>query len=160
MPVVLAGIIATFQKRFLLGFILTALGMAFEINANHPQMTYYLLLMVLILGVVYLVNAIRENTVSEFLKTVGLLVIAVIIAVGLNSTSLLATKEYADHSTRSKSELTIKPDGTAKEEVISGLSRDYITQYSYGIAETFNLIIPRFYGGGSGENLGKDSENV
>ncbi len=158
MPVVLAGIIAVFQKKYLLGFLLTTIGMAFEVNANHPQMTYYLMWMVIIFGIVYLLDALKEKALPEFFKKVVLLAFAVVIAIGLNSTSLLATKEYASHSTRSKSELTIKPDGSPKDEVVSGLSREYITQYSYGIAETFNLLIPRFYGGGVRENLGKDSK--
>ena len=158
MPVVLAGILAAFQKRYFLGFLLTSLGMAFEINANHPQMTYYLLLSVLVLGVVYLIDAIKEKELVNYSKTVGLLALAVILAVGVNATSLMATKEYADNSTRSKSELTINPDKSPKEEITSGLSKEYITQYSIEPVENFNVLIPRFYGGGSGENIGKDSE--
>ena len=158
MPLVLAGILSVFKRNYLFGFILTALAMAFEITASHPQMTYYLLLAVLVLGVVYLIDAIKEKEIPHFIKSVLILSVAVILAVGVNSTSLLATKEYASESTRSKSELTIKPDGTSKEVITSGLSKEYITQYSIDIPETFNVMIPRFYGGGSGENLGKDSE--
>ncbi len=158
MPMVLAGILLVFKRNYLLGFVLTALAMAFEISASHPQMTYYLLFMVLILGVVYLIDAIKEKTLTHFVKSVLILTGAVILGVGVNSTSLLATKEYASESTRSKSELTINPDGSSKQEITSGLSNEYITQYSIEIPETFNVMIPRFYGGGSGENLGKDSE--
>ena len=158
MPVVLAGILSVFKRNYLLGFILTALGMAFEINASHPQMTYYLLFMVLILGVVYLIDAVKEKTIVDFFKGAGVLLVAVLLAVGMNATSLMATQEYAKNSTRSKSELTITPDGNPKQESTSGLSKDYITQYSYGKLETFNLLIPRFYGGGSRENLGKDAK--
>ncbi len=158
MPVVLAGIITAFQKRYLLGFLLTALGMAFEINANHPQMTYYLLFAVLILGIVYLIDAIKQKQLPNYFKTVGLLALGVILAVGMNSTSLLATKEYASHSTRSKSELTSKPDGSPKDEITGGLTREYITQYSVEPLENFNVLIPRFYGGGSTEDIGKNSE--
>lgn len=158
MSVVLAGVISVFKKKYLIGFLLAAFGMAFEINASHPQMTYYLLFTILILGIVYLVDAIKEKELPTFFKSVGLLFIAVLLGVGVNSTSLLATKEYANHSTRSKSELTIKPDGKPKEEITSGLSREYITQYSIGLSENFNVLIPRFYGGGSRENIGRDSE--
>ena len=158
MPMVLAGILSVFKRNYLGGFILTALAMAFEITASHPQMTYYLLFMVLILGIVYLVDAIKEKELPHFVKSVLILFAAVIVAVGVNATSLLATKEYASNSTRSKSELTITPQGTTKNEVSSGLSKEYITQYSIDLPETFNLLIPRFYGGGSRENLGKDSE--
>ena len=158
MPMVLAGILAVFKRNYLAGFVLTALAMALEIAASHPQMTYYLLLTVLILGIVYLIEAVKEKEMPHFIKSVLILTTAVILAVGVNSTSLLATKEYASESTRSKSELTINPDRSAKEEIISGLSKEYITQYSIAIPETFNVMIPRFYGGGSGEYLGKESE--
>ena len=156
MPLVLAGVLLVFQKKYLLGFILTSIAMALEINASHPQMTYYLLFMILIFGIVYLINAFQDKELSVFFKNIGVLFVAVILAVGVNATSLLATKEYADESTRSKSELTITPDGKDKE-ITSGLSREYITQYSYGILETFDLFIPRFMGGSNNENIGKDS---
>jgi hypothetical protein len=158
MPMVLAGILLVFKRNYLGGFILTALAMAFEITASHPQMTYYLLFMVLILGIVYLLDSIKEKELPHFVKSVFILFAAVVLAVGVNATSLLATKEYASNSTRSQSELTITPQGTPKEEVTSGLSKEYITQYSIDIPETFDLLIPRFYGGGSRENLGKNSE--
>ncbi len=156
MPLVLAGVLLVFQKKNLLGFILTSIAMALEINASHPQMTYYLLFMIVIFGIVYLINAFQNKESSVFFKNIGVLFVAVILAVGVNATSLLATKEYADESTRSKSELTITPDGKDKD-ITSGLSREYITQYSYGILETFDLFIPRFMGGSNNENIGKDS---
>ena len=150
MPMVLAGILLVFQRKYLLGFIVTALAMALEIAASHIQMTYYLLFLVLIFGIVQLIEAVKNKEIPHFLKSVGILVVAVILAVGVNATSLLATKEYAKHSTRSKSELTINPDGSPKE-ISTGLSKDYITEYSYGKSETFNLFIPRFKGGTSRE---------
>lgn len=156
MPLVLSGIILTFQRKYILGFLLTTVALGLEIVANHFQMTYYLLLLVLVLGVAYLIDAYKKKLLSNFFKSLGVLIIAAILAVGLNATNILATKEYAKESTRGKSELTINPDGSIKE-ITSGLDRDYITQFSYGIAETFNLFIPRFMGGGNGENVGKDS---
>jgi hypothetical protein len=93
----------------------------------------------------------------HFFKAVGILVVAVIFSIGLNATNILATQEYVKESTRGKSELTINPDGSPKEAT-SGLDKDYITEYSYGITETFNLFIPRFMGGGSYEDVGKNSE--
>lgn len=152
MPFVLAGILLVFQKRYLLGFVVTALAMSLEISTSHIQMTYYLLFLVLIFGLVQLIDAIKNREIPQFVKSVGILVVAVIIAIGTNATSLLAMKEYSQHSTRSKSELTINPDGSQKE-VTSGLSRDYITAYSYGKAETFNLFIPRFMGGTRHETI-------
>ncbi len=156
MPFVLAGLLLVFQKKYLQGFVLTALAMALEINASHPQMTYYLLFAVLIFGIVQLIEAFKNKELPVLFKQVGILLLAVFLAVGVNATSLLATKEYAEHSTRSKSELTINPDGSPKE-ITSGLSKEYITQYSFGLLETFDLFIPRFMGGSNSEKLDKES---
>ncbi|MEY8849312.1 YfhO family protein [Psychroserpens sp. XS_ASV72] len=156
MPLVLSGIILTFQKRYILGFILTTVALGLEICANHFQMTYYLLLLVIVLGIAYLIDAYRKQELPQFFKVVGILSIAAILSVGLNATNVLATQEYVKESSRGPSELTINPDGSARA-VTNGLSKDYITEYSYGILETFNLYIPRFLGGGSGEDVGKDS---
>lgn len=156
MPLVLSGIILTFRQKYIAGFLLTTVAMALEISTNHFQMTYYLMLLVIVLGIVYLIDAIKKKLLPHYFKSVGLMVIAVILSVGLNATNIMATQEYVKESTRGKSELTINADGTPKE-VTSGLSKEYITEYSYGILETFNLFIPRFLGGGSYEDVGKDS---
>lgn len=156
MPFVLAGVLWIFQKRYLLGFIVTGLATALEIKASHPQMTYYLLFAILILGIVELISAIKEKQIPRFATQSAMIIVAMLLAVGVNASRLMATKEYADFSTRGKTELTINPDGTQKE-ITNGLSRDYITQYSYGIPETFNLLVPRYMGGGTVEKLGKDS---
>ncbi|WP_431167433.1 YfhO family protein [Tenacibaculum halocynthiae] len=156
MPMVIAGVLYLFQKRYLLGFVVTSLAMALEIYANHPQMTYYLGFCLLILVIVEGIEAVKTKEVSVFIKQVSVLVVAVIIGVSVNATRLMSMKQYADFSTRGKSELTINPDGTPKEKS-TGLDKEYITEYSYGIAETFNLIMPRFMGGGTFEKLGEDS---
>lgn len=156
-PMILGGITLVFRKKYILGFILTALAMALEISANHYQMTYYFMLLVLILGVVYLVYAIKDKQLKHFFSSVGILVMAVLLAIATNATALMATKEYADWSTRGKSELTINPDGTPKE-IKEGLDRDYITQYSYGITESLDLLVPRMFGGSNHEDLGSDSK--
>jgi len=156
MPLVLAGIVFIFKKRYLLGFIVTSIATALEIKANHPQMTYYLLFAILILGVVELIDAIQKNKTKQFITQSSIIILAMLLAVGVNSSRLLATKEYADVSTRGKSALTMNPDGT-KKEVTTGLSKEYITQFSYGKAETFNLFVPRYMGGGTVESLDKKS---
>jgi len=156
MPLVLAGIIFIFKKRYLLGFTVTGIATALEIKANHPQMTYYLLFSILILGVVELIEAIQKNKIKQFITQSSIIIVAMLLAVGVNSSRLLATKEYADVSTRGKTALTINPDGT-KKEVTTGLSKEYITQFSYGKAETFNLFVPRYMGGGTVESLDKKS---
>lgn len=157
MPFVLSGILLTFQKKYIYGFLLTAIALGLELSANHYQMTYYLMLLVLVLGIVYLIDAYKKQMLPHFFKVVGILVIAVIFSVGLNATNIMATQEYVKESTRGKSELTINPDGSSKE-ITNGLDKEYITEYSYGITETFNLFIPRFMGGGSYEDVGKESE--
>ncbi len=156
MPLVLSGIILTFRKKYIWGFLLTAIAMALEIVANHVQMTYYLMLLVIVLGIAYLIDAIRKKELPHFLKSVGLLVIAVVLAVGSNAASLMATSEYSSFSTRGTSELSINPDGTPKE-ALAGLEKEYINQYSYGIAETLDLFIAGLYGGSNSEPYNKDS---
>ncbi|MDF0705580.1 YfhO family protein [Flagellimonas okinawensis] len=156
-PMVLGGIVLVFRKKYILGFILTALAMALEISANHYQMTYYFMLLVLVMGLVYLIYAIKEKELKHFFASVGILILAVVLSIFTNATSLLATKEYADWSTRGKSELTINPDGSEKE-ISTGLDKEYITQYSYGIAESLNLFAPRLFGGSGSEDLGTDSK--
>ncbi|MGC6284058.1 MAG: YfhO family protein [Polaribacter sp.] len=158
MPLVLAGFIWVYQKRYLLGFIVTAFAMALEIYANHVQMTYYLGFCLLIFGIVHGIEAIKNKQTADFIKQSVIVLFAVFLGLGMNAPRLMATKEYAEFSTRGKSELTINPDGTQKEVSSSGLDKDYITQYSYAKLETFNLLIPRYMGGGTVEELGEDSE--
>lgn len=156
MPLVLSGILLTFQRNYIYGFLITCVALALEISTNHFQMTYYLMFLVIILGIVYLIDAFKKQELPHYFKTIGLLSIAAILAVALNATNIMATQEYVKHSTRGKSEITINPDGSPKE-ITTGLDRDYITEYSYGILESFNLFIPRFMGGGSYEDVGKES---
>jgi len=157
MPLVLSGIILTYQKRYFLGFILTAVASGLELVTNHPQMTYYLGFLIIILGFSYLFQAVKEKELPAFFKASGILFIAAVLAFGMNATNLMATSEYAKESTRGQSELTINSDGSKKEQT-TGLEKAYITQFSYGKLETFNLFIPRFMGGGNREDIGKNSE--
>jgi hypothetical protein len=158
-PMVIAGILLTFQRKYIYGALLTTLALALQIAANHFQMTYYLLLLVLVLGFVYLWDAYRKKTLQYFFKAVGILVIAAVFSLLLNATNLLATQQYAKESIRSKSDLSIAPNGKIKP-ISAGLSPEYITEYSYGILESFDLLIPRFMGGSGGEDLGKDSKFI
>ena len=157
MPLVLSGIFLTFQRKYLFGFLLLTVAMGLELVANHFQMTYYLMLLVLVIGIVYLIDAFKKKDLPHFFKSVGIMTGAVIIAIGLNATNILATQEYAETSTRGKTDLSINADGSEKDSS-SGLDYDYITEYSYGILESFNLFIPRFMGGGSAEALPKNSK--
>ncbi len=159
MPLVLSGVILTFRKKYLYGFLLTTIAMALELVANHFQMTYYLMLLVIVIGIVYLIDAVKNKTLPQYFKAVGIMAAGVLLAIGMNATNILATKEYAATSTRGKSELTINADGSAKE-ANKGLDDDYITEYSYGKLESFNLFIPRFMGGGNSEPLPKDPKTL
>ena len=145
MAPVLAGIILAFRGRYVLGGILTALFLALELKAGHPQITYYLLLIVIILGIFELINTIKEKTYPVFFKAMGFLLIAAILAVLTVSTNLWATYEYGKETIRGKSELT-----SDKENRTSGLDKDYATAWSYGISESFSLMIPNAKGGASG----------
>ena len=157
MPMVLAGVHLVFRKKYILGGILTMLAAALEIAANHFQMTYYLLIFLVIVAIYYSIYYIKLREFSSLLKMFSVFIIAGIISIGLNATNLLATSEYAQFSTRSNSELTIAPDGSPKISS-NAMSHEYITEYSYGIFETFNLLVPRLMGGGNSENIGTDSK--
>ncbi|MFV8367314.1 YfhO family protein [Flavobacterium sp. XS1P27] len=156
MPLVIAGFILVFQKKYILGGLITLFATALEINANHFQMTYYLLIFLLILAAYFIYQQVKEKEYKSLLYSFGVLAAAGILAIGANATNLLATSEYADFSIRGKSELTFNPNGS-KNETTSSMSKDYITEYSYGVMESFNLIAPRLFGGSNNEAVGKDS---
>lgn len=142
MAPVLAGILMTFRGKLIAGGLLTALFLSLEIRANHLQITYYLLLIVLLLGICLFVKAAREKQLNNFAKSIGVLVIAAVLAIGTNFANLWTTFEYSKYTIRGKTELT-----TEKENRTSGLDKDYATQWSYGIGETFSLMIPNAKGG-------------
>ena len=156
MPLVIAGFILVFQKKYIWGGLLTMFAVALEVNANHFQMTYYLLIFLLILSGYFAFQFIKEKDYKGLLKAIGALTVAGIFAIGANAGNLLATSEYAKYSIRDKSELTFNPDGS-KNQTTASMTTDYITEYSYGIAESLNLIAPRIFGGSSHENVGTDS---
>ena len=156
MPMVLAGILLCFRSKYIGGFLLLSFAMALEIGANHFQMTYYLLLLVVVLGLVYLIDAFRKKKLQQFFKALGVMALAVLLAIATNATNLMATQEYTQYSTRGDTGLSITAEGKPKET--AGLNYDYITEYSYGVLESLNLFIPRFMGGSSSEKLGEDSE--
>lgn len=157
-PLVLAAAYGLFRtKRYALYTLASALFIGLEIYANHYQMTYYLFLFMGILWLAEGVKALKETSTSLFFRRTALLALAIIWGVALNATSLFATKEYAEFSTRGVSSIQSEPDGTPKSRT-SGLSLDYITQYSYGIKESFNLLIPRYVGGSNAEPVGEDSK--
>ncbi len=145
MAPLLGSIILTYRGKYLLGGILTALFAALEITANHLQITYYLLLFIIIVGVFILVDHIKRNELPQFFKATAVLIVAALLAIMPNITNLWVTSEYSAQSMRGKSELV--KDGDIQT---SGLDKDYATQWSYGIGESWSLLIPNAKGGGSG----------
>ncbi len=156
-PLVVAGLVLLRQHKLLPGFLVSLIAISLQIRANHYQMTYYMLILLLIYFIVYLIDSYRKNDLKDYLKYVGIFTLAGILSLGLNAPNILTTYDYSKYSTRSQSELTINPDGSEKEKT-TGLNYDYITQYSYGIFESLNLVAPRVQGGASSEELGKNSD--
>ncbi|WP_225539823.1 YfhO family protein [Empedobacter stercoris] len=138
-----AGILLLYRKKYIAGFVLTTLFMGLQLQANHIQMTYYLFLAMLVFAIVQFVDSFKKKELPDFFKSSALVVVAVIIAAGLNANRLLSTYEYSKETTRGKSEMTLLKKNS------NGLDHDYITQWSYGKLETFNLFIPNLMGGGS-----------
>lgn len=157
MPMVVGGVILVFRRKYLWGAVLTMIAAALEISANHFQMTYYLLILLLAITIYYIQKYVKLKDYKTLGRAFGAFVIAGILAIGANAGNLLATAEYADFSIRGKSELTFKPDGSPNDTT-SSMDYGYITEYSYGIAESFNLIAPRLFGGSNGEKLTTDSQ--
>lgn len=153
MAPVIAGMILTMKRKYLWGGLLTTIFLSLEVKANHPQITYYLAMIALILGIFKLIHAIRFKELMPFLKAVGVLIIAVVFAVLTNLTSLWATWEYGKYTIRGKSELSVN-----KSNKTTGLDKDYVTQWSYGIGETMTLLIPNVYGGSSNLKISEKSK--
>jgi len=157
MPLVIAGVILVFRRRFIVGGLLTMIAAALEINANHFQMTYYLLILLFIISLYFIAKLIRQKDYKSLGYAIGTFAVAGILAIGVNATGIMATAEYAKFSTRDKSELTFNPDGSVNK-TNNAMSNEYITEYSYGIAESLDLIAPRLFGGSNSENVGSDSK--
>jgi len=150
---VVAGILVAFKKNKIGGSLIAAIGLSLMLSANHLQMTYYAAILILILGITYLVYAVKEKTLPDFTKTVGFLLIAVLFAVGTNFSRLYTTYEYGKYSMRGQSDLSIN-----NENKSSGLDKEYILDYSYDLGEAMTAFIPRFKGGGMSEPLTTSSE--
>ena len=142
MAPMIGSVYYTYRYKVFKGILLTAFFLSLEIIANHPQITYYSFICIIILVITEFIWSLRQKDLMNFIKRSAFLAIPVILAVGMNFASLSTTKEYSKYSTRGKSEL-ISDD----KNQTSGLDKDYITEWSYGIDETFTLLIPNFKGG-------------
>ena len=146
LPPLIAGLVLAYRGKYLWGFVLTAVFTAFEINANHVQMTYYYLFIILAMVIAWLVDAIRHKELAKFGKATAVCIAGAAIGVCINLSNLYHTWQYGQESMRGKSELVKK---NSANQTNSGLERDYITQWSYGIGETWTLLIPNTKGGAS-----------
>ncbi len=146
LPPMIAGLILSIRGRYIWGFIVTAIFTAFEIKANHVQMTYYFLFVILFMVIAFFIDAIRKKQLPQFFKGIGVCAAGAIIGVCLNISNLYHTWEYGQESMRGKSELV---KNNSANQTNSGLERDYITQWSYGIGETWTLLVPNTKGGAS-----------
>jgi hypothetical protein len=144
-PLIILGILQAFRGRYLLGAALAALGVGINLHANHLQITYYFLLVILIFGIAETVRVIQEKDFAQYFKAIGFLLIAAVIGILPNITQLLVTAEYGEETTRGQSELTL-----SQEAQTTGLDIEYATRWSYGVGETWTLLVPHFKGGGSG----------
>jgi hypothetical protein len=146
LPPMIAGVVLSYRGKYLWGFIVTAIFTAFEVKANHVQMTYYFLFVILFMIIAFLVQAIKEKQMARFGKATLVCAVGAMIGICINLSNLYHTWQYAKESMRGKSEL-VKKD--AANQTSSGLDRDYITQWSYGIGETWTLLVPNAKGGAS-----------
>ena len=146
LPPMIGGMILAYRGKYLWGLVVTAIFAAFEVNANHVQMTYYYLFIVLFLVIAYLVEAVRTRQLARFAKATAVLAMAAVLAVCINLPNLYHTWQYSKESMRGQSELVKANSGN---QTSSGLDRDYITQWSYGIGETWTLLVPNAKGGAS-----------
>ena len=146
LPPMIAGIVLAYRRKYLWGLLVTAIFTAFEVNANHVQMTYYYLFIILLMAIAYLVDAIQKKQMKRFWKASAVCIVGAAIGICLNLSNLYHTWQYGQESMRGKSELVKK---NADNQTSSGLDRDYITQWSYGIDETWTLLIPDAKGGAS-----------
>lgn len=153
---VVAGILLTYRKSYYWGAFLTAFFLSVELRSGHPQMTYYLGLMMAVLVLAKLIDAVIHKTVKPFFTASAWLALALGVAVLTNITSIWVNKEFVQETNRGKTELTLN-----KSEPRNGLSKDYAYSWSQGIGECMTFLVPNAYGGASdGNQLGTDSETA
>ncbi|MFL2593844.1 MAG: YfhO family protein [Flavobacteriaceae bacterium] len=158
MPFVLGSIIYVVRKKYIIGFILTSIFLALQLTANHFQMTYYLMFIVIVMAIWFVIKCLKDNDRVHLIKTIVVLFTSLVFSLLMNSSNILTTMEYSKESTRgNSSSLTINSDGSPKENFSKGLDKEYITQWSYGVFESLNLFIPKIVGGGSSEKLDSNS---
>lgn len=165
MPWVLAAVVYAYRKCAFWGALLFAFALSFQIKANHPQITYYLAMIILGYGIWQLCKAVKEKALPQFFRTSAIVLVAGLLGIATNINHLWPTYEYAQHTMRGGSELVA--DDASQNDILAaepgkktrkGLDLEYATQWSYGIEETMNLMIPNFNGGASAGELDRNSD--
>lgn len=167
-PLVIGGIQLIFDRKYLIGFVVTALGMALEVSAGHIQITYYLFLLLLIYGASQLIFHALDNKINVLGKSLGVLILAVLLGVSTNASRLMTIMEYGQYSTRGKSEISQdllmteaekrQQEKDGLENSGDGLPSDYAFKWSQGAWENMTFLVPHFFGGGSYGSLDEDSK--
>ncbi|MBJ7427767.1 MAG: YfhO family protein, partial [Bacteroidia bacterium] len=158
-PLVIAGVQMCLHKNRIMGALLTGIALSLQLAANHLQITYYLIFIIIAWVIVEIVDAVKNGTFKNILLSGVFLGVAALVAVGTNITGLLTTEEYGKYSLRAPSELTVAADGATKADNGStGLDKDYALAWSNGVTEPLTLLIPNFYGGASNGELSTNSE--
>lgn len=154
MAPLIGGVFMAFRRNKLVGSIITALFLSLAVRANHVQILYYTLFILIFFGIVEFIYSLKNKEIKSFLQSAGMVIAAAIVALGMNATSLITTYEYSQYTMRGKSNgLTVDA-----QNVQQGLNKDYITQWSYGVGETMTLLIPNFRGGASAATLDANTE--
>ena len=156
LPPMIGGVVLAFRKKYLWGLVVTSIFAAFEVNANHVQMTYYYLFVILLMVLAFIVDAFLKKEYLHIGKALGVCVIGGLLGIMVNASNLYHTWQYSKETMRGKSELV---KANTENQTNSGLERSYITDYSYGIGETWTLLVPNTKGGTSVHALG-DNESV
>lgn len=154
MAPLIGGVFMAFRRNKLIGSIITALFLSLAVRANHVQILYYTLFILIFFGIVEFIYSLKNKEIKSFLQSAGMVIAAAIVALGMNATSLITTYEYSQYTMRGKSNgLTVDAQNAQQ-----GLNKDYITQWSYGVGETMTLLIPNFRGGASAATLDASTE--
>lgn len=160
---ILGGMLLLFRKKYVWGGILFTLALLLQIMCNHIQITFYTMLIGIILGIVYFVYAIKEKSLKPFFISVGILALGCALALGCNARHLIVNQEYMKYTMRGGSNITVTPEDLYKDgepkpiAATNGLDKDYAFSWSYGIGETYTILVPGAYGGGSGEKVSTES---
>ncbi len=155
-PLIIAGVIAAYRGRYLLGLVTFGIGMAINLRSDHPQMTYYLGLVMVIYVLIEFIKSIRSGQLAHFAKASGYMVVGLLLALGSFSNKMLPTLEYSADTMRGKPILTQSNSGDSSSKV-EGLAWDYAMRWSNGWIDLFPSFIPHFVGGSSGEHVSSKS---